>query len=97
MGARYSSSKMNPDRHPGGPVAETQHSECRGPGFDPMVRELRPGTTKEINLELKKKTTHYFMSDLGVACWQQVSADFWSPNPKSSIWFPPTPYSLGGD
>lgn len=31
---------MNPDRRPGGPVAETQHSECRGPGFDPWSRKI---------------------------------------------------------
>ena len=81
MGARYSSSKMNADRCPGGPVAETQHSQCRGPGFDPMVRELRPGTTKEINLELKKK--------------KQELRELWSLIVRDSDSFKPDPENQG--
>ena len=27
---------------PGGPLAKTPHSQCRGPGFNPLVSELDP-------------------------------------------------------
>ena len=33
--------KINRD-FPGGPAAKTLHSQCRGPGFKSLVRELDP-------------------------------------------------------
>ena len=39
MEARYSSSKMNPGRCPGGPVVKTMHSQFSRPGFDPWLEK----------------------------------------------------------
>lgn len=40
---------------------------------------------KQTNKQNTPKNSSYFLSDLRVACWQQVSAEVWSLNPKSSI------------
>ena len=40
---------------PGGPVAKTLLSQCRGPGFDPLVRELDP-TCHNYELHATAKT-----------------------------------------
>ena len=42
---------------PGGPVVKSPHSQCRGPGFNPLARKLEPAClSKEASLHATIKT-----------------------------------------